>query len=200
MENKKEKIEVGRKKRSSSSTITGATGSRRDRSRKGCMKGKGGPENASCSFRGVRQRTWGKWVAEIREPKGGSRLWLGTFNTSLEAALAYDDAALKLYGPSANLNLPHHQPSSTTAIEQAGASSTSTIEEADHGACTHLDYNSGPSTGTGPDWTALVLEDEKSGDLYGNNCNWVDEMGIFSGEEQGMVSQWDSCFQVPWSF
>ncbi|VAH18822.1 unnamed protein product [Triticum turgidum subsp. durum] len=30
------------------------------RSRKGCMKGKGGPDNQQCPFRGVRQRTWGK--------------------------------------------------------------------------------------------------------------------------------------------
>ncbi|KAL0382185.1 UNVERIFIED_CONTAM: Dehydration-responsive element-binding protein 2A [Sesamum calycinum] len=30
-------------------------------SKKGCMKGKGGPENARCNYRGVRQRTWGKW-------------------------------------------------------------------------------------------------------------------------------------------
>ncbi|KAK2982475.1 hypothetical protein RJ640_026318 [Escallonia rubra] len=75
-------------------------------SKKGCMKGKGGPENSHCNFRGVRQRTWGKWVAEIREPNRGSRLWLGTFPTALEAAHAYDEAARAMYGPSARLNLP----------------------------------------------------------------------------------------------
>ncbi|KAE8662615.1 Dehydration-responsive element-binding protein 2D [Hibiscus syriacus] len=80
------------------------------KSRKGCMRGKGGPENAMCNYRGVRQRTWGKWVAEIREPNRGSRLWLGTFNTSFEAALAYDAAARKLYGSSAKQNLPQPQP------------------------------------------------------------------------------------------
>ena len=79
------------------------------RSRKRRMKGKGGPENALCTFMGVRQRTWGKWVAEIREPNRGARLWLGTFNTSTEAARAYDEASRKLYGPYAKLNLPDHQ-------------------------------------------------------------------------------------------
>ncbi|CAI9763755.1 unnamed protein product [Fraxinus pennsylvanica] len=76
-------------------------------SRKGCMRGKGGPENALCTFKGVRQRTWGKWVAEIREPNGGMRVWLGTFDNSYEAALAYDAAARKLFGPDAKVNLPH---------------------------------------------------------------------------------------------
>lgn len=92
-----------------------------ERSRKRRMKGKGGPENALCTFIGVRQRTWGKWVAEIREPNRGARLWLGTFDTSIEAARAYDDAARKLYGPRAKLNLPDHHGQHQYSLPSTGA-------------------------------------------------------------------------------
>nr|GEW05899.1 dehydration-responsive element-binding protein 2A-like [Tanacetum cinerariifolium] len=63
------------------------------------------------------KRTCGKSVAEIQQPNGGKKLWLGTFGSAVEGTLAYEEAARAIYGPVARINLPNYCPNaSLTAL------------------------------------------------------------------------------------
>ncbi|KAH7567887.1 hypothetical protein ACOSP7_009880 [Xanthoceras sorbifolium] len=87
-------------------------------------------------YKGVRMRSWGSWVSEIRAPNQKTRIWLGSYSTAEAAARAYDAALLCLKGSSANLNFPitssHYIPDtvmSPKSIQRVAAAAANSFVE-----------------------------------------------------------------------
>lgn len=51
--------------------------------------------SSGSKHKGVRQRKWGTWAAEIRDPFTRKRVWLGTYSTEEAAAKAYNTKKLE---------------------------------------------------------------------------------------------------------
>ncbi|KAM0860366.1 hypothetical protein ACQ4PT_046606 [Festuca glaucescens] len=75
-------------------------------------------------YRGIRQRAWGRWSAEIRDPTKGVRIWIGTFDT---AADAYDAEAWRIHGTKARTNFPAGTAAPASYNDRPGPSGRSTV-------------------------------------------------------------------------
>lgn len=149
-------------------------------------------------FKGVRMRSWGSWVSEIRAPNQKTRIWLGSYSTAEAAARAYDAALLCLKGPSANFNFPlsssHNidnttimSPKSIQRIAAAAAAANNFLDNAPTTPTTTTTTGNHPSPPPSSSTSSLVSSPSLSSNSPSNHIE----------DDSSLVSSFENYCYIP---